>query len=155
MTLKMRQADGSQYADLIELISEPDDDEMCQHKNKWSEEGPRKNGWIYSTDVNISHSNYVAPKVRTAFYRRTTGECNCILPYDGKAEMLLKVSRNPQLEKVHNGRLGFKINLVSLSLLTDFVNDFFKNGTTMRGFYKAYHSKCTMKYGMNENKVIS
>ena len=86
---QMRDADGSQFADLIELVSKPDGDEMCGHKNKWSAEDPRQNGWIYSTNVNISHSNYVAKKVRTVFYRRTTGACDCILLYDGKADMLL------------------------------------------------------------------
>ena len=151
---QMRDADSSQFSDLIELVSKHDDDEMCHHKNKWSAEDPRQNGWIYSSNVNISHSNYVAKKERTVFYRRTTGACDCILPYDGKADMLLPVSRS-QSGKVHNGRLGFKFNLVSLSLLSDFVNDFFKNGTTMRGFYKAYQSKCTIKFGMDENEVIS
>lgn len=43
---QMRDADGSQFADLIELVSKPDGDEMCGHKNKWSAEDPRQKGSI-------------------------------------------------------------------------------------------------------------
>ena len=153
---RMRVADGSQYEDLIELISKPDVDEKCDHKNNWSLEDPRAKDWVYSRNVNISHSTYVKEQQRTVFYRRTTGDCNCILLYDGKSDMLLPVSHhNPQVTKVHNGRLGYKINLVSLSLLYDFANDFFKNGTTITGYFRAYKSKCTMKFGMDEKQVIS
>ena len=51
--------------------------------------------------------------------------------------------------------MGFTVNFVSYSLLTDFITDFFRNGVTMRGFYASYESKCIMKYGMKEYELIS
>ena len=51
--------------------------------------------------------------------------------------------------------MGYTVNFVSYSLLTDFITDFFRNGVTMRGFYASYESKCIMKYGMKEYELIS
>ena len=47
------------------------------------------------------------------------------------------------------------VTLVSLSLLADFANEFFKNGTTMIGFHKAYISKCQNKFGMSDRGLIA
>ena len=41
------------------------------------------------------------------------------------------------------------------SLLIDFINEFLKNGVTMRGFYSSHQSKSIMKYGVAESDVIS
>ena len=57
--------------------------------------------------------------------------------------------------KTDKTRMGYPVNLVSLSLLTDFTNDFFTKGVTMRGFYKGYESTCIMKWGMDPTQVIS
>ena len=51
--------------------------------------------------------------------------------------------------------MGYSVNLVSLSLLTDFTHDFFTKGVTMRGFYLGYETMCTMKWGMDPKTVIS
>ena len=95
-------------------------------------------------------------KERTIFYRRAIGDCNCIILYDGKDDMLLPVSHHkPKLTKTTGRRFGYKVNVVSLSLLSDYANDFFKNGTPMIGFYKSYKSKCINKYGMEEDEIVS
>ena len=152
---KLRKSDGSKFEDLVELVSTPEEDEKCIHKHRWSMEDPCENDWIYSRNVKISHSTYVTQKERKLFYRKANGDCNCILLYDGKADMLLYSSHHsPQLTKAHTGRLGYRVNLVSISLLADFTNDFFKNGTTITGFYTGYRSKCITKYGMDEKDVI-
>ena len=44
---KMREADGTQYNNLIELVSMPEDDEKCEHGRHWSKEDPREKGWVY------------------------------------------------------------------------------------------------------------
>ena len=155
---KMRELDGMQFENLTELISKPQNGEKCIHGHQWSDEDPREKKWIYSTHVKIAHSTYVKKRERKVFYKKTIGTCTCILLYDGKVDMLLPVSKhNPELTKVINSkhtRFGHTVNLVSLSLLSDFATDFFKNGTTMRGFYSAYQSKCMMKFGMEEQEVI-
>ena len=95
-------------------------------------------------------------KERTIFYRRAIGDCNCIILYDGKDDMLLPVSHHkPKLTKTTGRRFGYKVNVVSLSLLSDYANNFFKNGTPMIGFYKSYKSKCINKYGMEEDEIVS
>ena len=38
----------SKYDSLIDLISDPDDDEKCEHRSKWSTDDPRERGWVYS-----------------------------------------------------------------------------------------------------------
>ena len=38
--------------------------------------------------------------------------------------------------------------------ITDFLTAFLQNGTTMRGFYQSYQSKCLMKDGMKETDLI-
>ena len=68
--------------------------------------------------------------------------------------MLLPVNTMNQV-KTDQTRMGYPVNLVSLSLLTDFTNDFFTKGVTMRGFYKGYESTCTMKWGMDPTQVLS
>ena len=56
--------------------------------------------------------------------------------------MLLPVnSRRISQVKRTKSRMGYTVNLVSLSLLCDFSNDFFRNGVTMRGFYLSYSSR--------------
>ena len=77
--------------------------------------------------VNIAHSTFVTKKERTIFYRRAIGDCNCIILYDGKDDMLLPVSHHkPKLTKTTGRRFGYKVNVVSLSLLSDYANDFFR-----------------------------
>ena len=145
----MRQNDLSNYSDLTELISSPREGERCSHGHSWSVEDPRTHGWIYSKKIKIAHSNFVTVRDRTVFYRKTTSTCKCKLLYNGASDLLLPVSRGSY--KI----LGMAVNLVSFSLLTDFLTEFFQNGTTMRGFFNSYQSKCTMKYGMEETDVIS
>ena len=79
---------------------------------------------------------------RTIYYRRTTGDCKCILTYDGKPDMLLPVRRCHQTNGLKSNQMRSVkdetiimnstkvVTLVSLSLLADFANEFFKNGTT-------------------------
>ena len=145
----MKKNDLNNYSDLTELISSPRDGEKCSHGHSWSVEDPKMLGWIYSKKVRISHSNFVTERDRTVYYRKTTSTCNCKLLYDGASDLLLPVSRGSYKN------LGMTVNLVSLSLLTDFLTEFFQNGTPMIGFYSSYKSKCTMKYGMKETDVIS
>ena len=144
----MKKTDMNNYSDLVELISAPREGEKCIHGHPWSEEDPKTQSWIYSKQVKIAHSNFVPHKDRTVYYRKTTSTCNCKLLYDGASDLLLPVSTGKGI------RLGYAFNIVSLSLLTDFLTDFLQNGTTMRGFYNSYKSKCTMKYGMSETDVI-
>ena len=144
----MKKTDMNNYSDLVELISAPREGEKCIHGHPWSEEDPKTQSWIYSKQVKIAHSNFVPHKDRTVYYRKTTSTCNCKLLYDGASDLLLPVSTGKGI------RLGYAFNIVSLSLLTDFLTDFLQNGTTMRGFYNSYKSKCTMKYGMQETDVI-
>ena len=66
--------------------------------------------------------------------------------YDGILDLLLPVSRWSYKN------LGRTWNLVSI--LTDFLTAFLQNGTTMRGFYQSYQSKCVMKYDMKETDLI-
>ena len=66
--------------------------------------------------------------------------------YDGILDLLLPVSRWSYKN------LGRTWNLVSI--LTDFLTAFLQNGTTMRGFYQNYQSKCVMKYDMKETDLI-
>ena len=47
------------------------------------------------------------------------------------------------------------IHLITYSLLFDFTLDFFENGTTITGFYKTYHAKCKLKYGMAADNIIT
>ena len=47
-----------------------------------------------------------------------------------------------------SGRLGSTVNLISYSLLIDFITDFFRNGVTMKGIHMSHTSKCVMKCGM-------
>ena len=58
------------------------------------------------------------------------------------------------MTRKQSGRLGYKSKFVSISLLSDWSNDFFKNGTTMIGFLSAHNSKCEKKYGMHESEVL-
>ena len=161
---RMRDVDGSYYDNLIELVSKPEDDAKCQHANGWSADDPVEKGWIYTNRVNIVHSSFVVKKLRTMFYRKTIGDCECILLYDGKTDMLLPVirSRTNQLQsnqirsdQIKLTRKKGTMTLVSLSLLADFANEFFKNGTTMRGFFNAYISKCNLKFGMSVEELLS
>ena len=79
-------------ASSVGVVSTPEEDEKCIHKHRWSMEDPCENDWIYSRNVKISHSTYVSQKERKLFYRKANGDCNCILLYDGKADMLLAPS---------------------------------------------------------------
>ena len=47
------------------------------------------------------------------------------------------------------------VHLITYSLLFDFTLDFFENGTTITGFYKTYHAKCKLKYGMSADNIIT
>ena len=145
---KLRQVDSANYSELCHLISEPSGEE-CVHGHKWSDDDPKAQGWIYSNSVKIAHSSYVAVRERTAYYRKTVGKCDCKLVYDGLSDLLVPVSRG------QNKYTGKPFNLVSISLLTDYLTDFLQNGTPMRGFYRSYQSKCLMKYGMVISEVIS
>ena len=163
----MRETDGSYYDKLSDLVSKPEEGAKCEHGNEWSLDDPIGKEWKYTSNVNIVHSTYVLERKRTLYYRRTTGDCKCILTYDGKPDMLLPVRRCHQTNglksnqtrsdkddtiKMGNGKV---VTLVSLSLLADFANEFFKNGTTMRGFHKAYISKCQNKFGMSDRGLIA
>jgi len=70
---------------------------------------------------------------------------------------MLLVVNNIKVNKVktEKTRMGYPINLVSLSLLTDYIHDFFTKGSTMRSFYVGYEKKCIMKWGMEPKQVIS
>ena len=164
---RMRETDGSYYDKLSDLVSQPEEGAKCDHGNEWSLDDPIGKEWKYTSNVNIVHSTYVLERKRTLYYRRTTGDCKCILIYDGKPDMLLPVrqckqtnglksnqitSDNDEAMKMGNHHV---VHLVSLSLLADFANEFFKNGTTMRGFHKAYISKCQNKFGMSDRGLIS
>ena len=61
-------------------------------------------------------------------------------------------SNQTRLDKDDTIKIGNRkvVTLVSLSLLADFANEFFKNGTTMIGFHHAYISKCQNKFGMSD-----
>ena len=153
---KMRESDGSQYENLIDLISKPEEHERCEHNNEWSVDDPVEKKWIYSNDVQIYHSTYVAKRKRTVYFRKTKGGCDCIHLYDGKKDLLLPISqrKDNDLTRKQSGRLGYKSKFVSISLLSDWANDFFRNGTSMIGFLSAHNSKCEKKYGMHESEVL-
>ena len=133
-----------------------DSNSKCEHDNGWSHEDPIEKNWIYSSNVQIFHSTYIAKRKRSVYFRKTDGACNCIHLYDGKMDLLMPVFQEKRsLVRQNNGRLGYTCQFVSVSLLSDFANDFFKTGTTMRGFLNAHNSKCTNKYGMSENEILS
>ena len=162
----MRETDGSYYDKLSDLVSKPEEGAKCEHGNE-SLDDPIGKEWKYPSNVNIVHSTYVLERKCTLYYRRTTGDCKCILTYDGKPDMLLPVRRCHQTNGLKSNqtrsdkddtiKMGNRkvVTLVSLSLLADFANEFFKNGTTMRGFHKAYISKCQNKFGMSDRGLIA
>ena len=102
---------------------------------------------IFSENIEIAHSSYVAKKERKAYFRKTLGSCDCKLLYNGSDDMLLSSSTGALKNRT--------LNLVTYSLLIDFINEFLKNGVTMRGFYSSHQSKSIMKYGVAESDVIS
>ena len=93
---RMRETDGSYYDKLSDLVSQPEEGAKCDHGNEWSLDDPIGKEWKYTSNVNIVHSTYVLERKRTLYYRRTTGDCKCILIYDGKPDMLLPVRQCKQ-----------------------------------------------------------
>ena len=116
---------------------------------------PRERGRVYSKKVNLAHSTYVAKKERTLFYRRTVGDCNCILLYDGKKDLLLPVSYHNPWQRNSMADSVIKSMLCHSAFSGDYLNDFCKNGITMRGFYVSFKSKCINKFGMEQDDIIS
>ena len=66
---QMRKNDSVNYNNLINLTSKPKENVTCPHGNKWNENDPVENEWVYSRKVKIAHSSYVEQKERTVFYR--------------------------------------------------------------------------------------
>ena len=151
---KLRILDSSDLSDVTTFISFPADDGQCSHGNLWSHDDPRSHNWIQTNKVKIAHSAYVAKKERKLYFRRTVGSCKCKLLYNGSDDLFLSISENPNSTSSHNHGQR-TANIVTYSLLIDFINDFFRNGVTMRGFHASYESKCTMKYGMKECDIIT
>ena len=152
---QLRMLDATDFSDLTEFISCPNSDAKCSHGNNWCTDDPRDHNWVFSTDIKIAHSSFVSRKERKEYFRKTLGSCHCILMYNGADDLFVRSSRGFQCQKSSGHRMGYSVNLVSYSLLTDFLMDFFRNGVTMRGFHMSYSSKCVMKYGMKDNEVIS
>ena len=71
--------EGFQYRDLTNLI--PDSSGLCPNGFDWNENCPVKNGQIFSRNVTIHHHSYIRPRSRVAYYRRCTGDCNCMKSY--------------------------------------------------------------------------
>ena len=89
-------------------------------------------------------------------FRKALGSCKCRLLYNGSDDLFVSVQSRGLARQYNFGhRIGYTVNFVSYSLLTDFITYFFRNGVTMRGFYASYESKCIMKYGMKEYELIS
>ena len=151
---KLRILDSSDLSDVTTFISFPADDGQCSHGNLWSHDDPRSHNWIQTNKVKIAHSAYVSKKERKLYFRRTVGSRKCKLLYNGSDDLFLSISENPNSTSSHNHGQR-TANIVTYSLLIDFINDFFRNGVTMRGFHASYESKCTMKYGMKECDIIT
>ena len=67
---KMRILDSSDFSNLTEFISKPRTDEKCLHGFTWSQDDPRAHNWIFSENIKIAHSSYVAKKERKAYFRK-------------------------------------------------------------------------------------
>ena len=74
----------------------------------------------------------------------------------GSDDLFVRSSRGSHIHLSQNisGRLGYTVNLVSYSLLIDFITDFFRNGVTMIGYHMSHTSKCVLKYGMKHLDII-
>ena len=74
----------------------------------------------------IAHSSYVAKKERKAYFRKTLGSCDCKLLYNGSDDMLLSSSTGALKNRT--------LNLVTYSLLIDFINEFLKTASQCKDF---------------------
>lgn len=150
----MQRADDQEYDKIEHFFNDHIEGTSCLlHQNSWDSRCPIQNDWWYANKVKIAHSKYVKPKPRKVYYRPTTGECDCRLPYNGEDDMLLDMG-GKHTTRQRNGTQSVS-TLVSLSLLFDFSIDFFETGQTMRGFHRSYRAKCLLKYGMDAEDIVS
>ena len=85
------------------------------------------------------------------FYRKTDqGKCDCKLMYEGDEDFILRIGGSSEVKNKNRS-----VHLITYSLLFDFTLDFFENGTTITGFYKTYHAKCKLNYGMAADNIIT
>ena len=70
--------------------------------------------------------------------------------YEG--DFILRISTSCEVKNKNKS-----VHLITYSLLTDFKSVFFfENGTsTTTNFYKTYHAKCKLKYGMASEDIIA
>ena len=131
--------DASDFSNLTAFISIPTTDEKCSHGFLWSQDDPRVHNWIFSNNIKIAHTSFVSKKERKMYYRRTLGSCNCKLLYNGSDDLFVRSSRASHIHQSAS-KLGYTVNLVSYSLLIDFITDFFrhaliKNYMLILGFF--------------------
>ena len=63
--------------------------------------------------------------------------------YEGDEDFILRIGGSSEVKNKNRS-----VHLITYSLLFDFTLDFFENGKTITGFYKTYHEKCKLRYGM-------
>ena len=140
------------YDDKLFFVDSYTDGQQCTtHGNAWSALDPVEMRWCFSNNVKLAHTSFVKKQERNVFYRKTDqGKCDCKLMYEGDEDFILRIGGSSEVKNKNRS-----IHLITYSLLFDFTLDFFENGTTITGFYKTYHAKCKLKYGMAADNIIT
>ena len=69
----------------------PTEPETCEHGHQFNRVDPVSNGWISQKGIVIKGISHNQRSQRTAYYRPTTGPCNCRKEYDGQVDLLSKL----------------------------------------------------------------
>ncbi|KAI8516330.1 hypothetical protein Bbelb_049110 [Branchiostoma belcheri] len=106
-------------------------DSRCPNNFAWDSSDPIENGWCYTETVTVyteqcsfQHTNADGElKAIKVFYRVCTGECNCVLPYDGQEDLLFNLNNK---------------DLIAYSMLFRYLHLMLEARNPLAAFHRAY-----------------
>ncbi|XP_066271346.1 uncharacterized protein [Branchiostoma lanceolatum] len=121
-------------------------DATCKHGNPWDTRDPVKEGWVTHRGVTIHDAegavlDYVDPitketRERVVYFRPTTGNCTCKLPYDGQEDLVFNFSNKA---------------MYAYNMLTKYMHFMIENRTPLRGFHRA----CQRENNLSKTNLTS